>query len=104
MATKLRSKVSCFIIELSSSLTSIKSDPNVSDQAKRHAREVLNANAEEFSPGSEYVSDADYFTERGSGMRGRGHDASENRVLGGYKATVHSKLSFPAKCVKLTRT
>jgi Conidiation protein 6 len=61
-------------------------NPNVSTEAKEHSRQVV-----EEIQGSGTVHD-DGTTEPSS--RSSGGDKDENRVLGGYKATLKSQFSF----------
>jgi hypothetical protein len=61
-------------------------NPNVSAEAKEHSRQVV-----EDIQGPDVVHD-DGTTEPSS--RSDGGDKDENRVLGGYKATLKSQFSF----------
>ncbi len=61
-------------------------NPNVSAEAKEHSRQVV-----EEIQGRDVAHD-DSTTEPSS--RSYGGDKDENRVLGGYKATLKSQFSF----------
>lgn len=64
---------------------SLAPDPRVSAEAKEHAREVLDANASD-----EYTSGQNEYKDY--------NEEHNNRVLGGYKATLKSK---SASCLSL---
>lgn len=64
-------------------------NPNVSAETKEHSRQVV-----EEIQGSGAVHDDGTTTEPSSRSSDNSSDKDENRVLGGYKATLKSQFSF----------
>lgn len=70
---------SCISLCLHTSVDRPFTDPNVSDEAKQHARDVLETEGDKAEAQTKHSPSASH------------HDEHTRRVLAGYKAALHSK-------------